>query len=134
VSAVLRADRYAMAGMHALLQRWGRTCELIRGWHGYPTSDPSWKAIFGSGGEMLPIPDIQSVVIRINQKIMALPDDNMNAVTIWYAWQMNPGGGWWSTADKALVLGINEHTLRSRVRRAKELLLESAGELTVDEG
>lgn len=88
--------------------------------------------MFGGGGEMLPIPDIQSIVVQINQRIMALPDDNQNAVTIWYAWQLNPGGGWWGPAEKALVLGINEHTLRSRVRRAKELLLESAGDLIID--
>lgn len=127
MSAVLRPDRYQMAGMDALLKRWGKVCELIRGWHGYPTSDPLWKAVYGGGGAMLPIPDIPSVVIQINAHICTLPDENSNAVTIWYAWSLNPGGGWWSQSDKALVLGINEHTLRSRVRRGRELLCERAG-------
>lgn len=132
MAAVLRPDRYQMAGMDAWLKRWGKVCELIRGWHGYPTSDTTYRAVFGGGGAMLPIPDIPSTVILINSHILGLPDENSNAVTIWYAWSLNPGGGWWSVADKALVLGINEHTLRSRVRRGKEILCERVGWL--DEG
>lgn len=118
-----------MAGMDALLKRWGHVCELIRGWHGYPTSDTTHRAVFGGGGSMLPIPDIPAVVVQINAHILKLPDDNANAVTIWYAWQLNPGGGWWGHAEKALALGINEHTLRSRVRRGREILCEKAGHL-----
>lgn len=130
MSAVLqRPDRYQMAGMDALLKRWGKVCELIRGWHGYPTSDTTYRAVFGGGGSMLPIPDIPCVVVQINAHILRLPDDNCNAITIWYAWQCNPGGGWWSNADKAFALGLNEHTLRSRVRKGRELLCENAGHL-----
>jgi hypothetical protein len=118
-----RFDRYHMAAMGALLAQWGSVCEQQRNWSGYPTGHENGD---GSG---IPIPDIPTIVVRINQKIMALPDESSNAVTIWYAFQMNTKGGWWTPTDKALVLGINEHTLRSRVRRAKELLLISAGEL-----
>lgn len=130
MSAVLRHDRYAMDGMRLLLKRWGSVCELIRGWNAYPTSDTTYRASFGGGGDQrLPIPDVPSVVVQINHYILQLPDENGNAVTITYAWQLNPGGGWWSPADKALVLGINEHTLRSRERRAREILCDTAGHL-----
>jgi hypothetical protein len=124
VSAPLREryDRYELAAIHALLSQWGAICEQQRNWSGYPTGHEG-------NGSGLPIPDIPTIAVRINQKIMALPDDEQNAVTIWYAWQCNPGGGWWSPEDKALVLGINIHTLRSRVRKAKCLLLQSAAEL-----
>jgi hypothetical protein len=124
MSAVLRYDRYHMAAMSALLAQWGACCEQIRNWNGFRTGHED-----GGDGSHIPIPDIPAIVVKMNQKILALPDESSNAVTIWYAWQLNPGGGWWSHADKALVLGINEHTLRSRVRRAKELLLISAAEL-----
>lgn len=131
MSAVLRPDRYSMSAMYAWLKRWGKVCELIRGWHGYPTSDTTYRAVFGGGDAMLPIPDIPSMVIQINAYVLKLPDENMNAVTIWHAWSLNPGGGWWSPGDKALALGINEHTLRSRERRGRELLCQYVGWLDV---
>lgn len=133
MSAVLqRPDRYAMAGIHALLSQWGSVCEKIRNWNGYPTSDTTYRAVFGGSGQArIPIPDIPTIVVKMNQKIMALPDIESNAVTIWYAWQLNPGGGWWGPAEKALVLNISEHELRKRVRMAKERLLARCGDLTV---
>lgn len=126
MSAVLRTDRYQMAGMHALLSQWGAVCEQIRNWNGFPTS----SAFCGrGGGSHIPIPDIPTIVIRINAKVLALPDAESNAVTIWYAWQLNPGGGWWGPAEKALVLGVSEHELRRRVREAKVRLVTRAAEL-----
>lgn len=130
MNAAVRPDRYQMAGMNALLSQWGAVCEQLRNWNGYPTSDPTYRAIFGGGqSSRIPIPDIPTIVVRMNQKILALPDDDSNAVTIWYAWQLNPGGGWWGPAEKALVLNITEHELRRRVRNAKERLISSCGEL-----
>lgn len=119
-----------MSGMRLLLVRWGSVCELIRGWNAYPTSDTTHRASFGGGGDCrLPIPDVPSIVVQINHYILQLPDEESNAVTITYAWQLNPGGGWWSPAEKAQVLRINEHTLRSRERRAREMLCDTAGHL-----
>lgn len=122
MSAVLRYDRYQMAAISALLWQWGRVSEMVRNWSGYRTGHEG-------GGLALPIPNIPSVCVQLSEHIRALPIDYSNAVTIWYAWEMNPGGGWWGKAEKAQVLGINEHTLRSRVRHAKELLLVAAPEL-----
>lgn len=119
-----------MAGMNALLKRWGSVCELIRGWNAYPTSDTTHRAAYGGGAAArIPIPDVPSVILQLNHYVLRLPDENGNAITIWYAWQLNPGGGWWGASEKALVLGINEHTLRSRVRRGREILCETAGHL-----
>lgn len=133
MSAVIdnyKPDRYQMAGIHALLTQWGSVCEQLRNWNGYPTSDTTYRAVFGGSAQSrIPIPDIPTIVVRLNQRILALPDEESNAVTIWYAWQLNPGGGWWSHADKALVLGITEHELRRRVRNGKVSLLRTASEL-----
>jgi hypothetical protein len=126
VNAQLRPDRYQLAGIHALLSQWGAVCEQLRHWNGYPTVTSFLQE---AGGARFPIPDIPAIVVRMNQKILALPDDESNAVTIWYAWQLNPGGGWWGPADKALVLGVSEHELRRRVREAKVRLVYSAQEL-----
>ena len=130
MSAVLqRPDRYSMDGMRLLLKRWGSVCELVRNWNSYPTADTTYRAVYGGGGCRLPIPDVPSLVIQVNYYVLKLPDENMNAITIAYAWQLNPGGGWWDWPDKALALGINEHTLRSRERRGREILCETAGHL-----
>lgn len=115
-------DRFQIAGIGALLWKWGQVSELSRNWTGFRTGHEG-------GGLGLPIPNIPSIVIKVGLQVRRLPDDYSNAATIWYAWQLNPGGGWWGPAEKALVLGINEHTLKSRVRRAKELILIAAPEL-----
>jgi hypothetical protein len=115
-------DKALIAEMGALLWQWGRVSEMSRNWTGFRTGHEG-------GGLGLPIPNIPSIVIQVGLQVRRLPDDYSNAVTIWYAWHLNPGGGWWSNADKALALGLNEHTLKSRVRRAKELLLLAAPEL-----
>jgi hypothetical protein len=130
MNAQLRPDRYQLAGIHAMLTQLGAVCEQLRNWNGYPTSDPTYRAIFGGSGQArIPIPDIPTLVVRLNAKILALPDSESNAVTIWYAWQLNPGGGWWGPAEKALVLGVSEHELRRRVREAKVRLVYEAREL-----
>lgn len=131
MSAVLRdrPDRYAMDGMRLLLKRWGSVCELVRNWNSYPTVSASWRDNIAAGGARCPLPDVPSIVIQVNHYVLKLPDENMNAITIAYAWQLNPGGGWWDWPDKALALGINEHTLRSRERRGREILCETAGHL-----
>ncbi len=122
MSAVLNYDRYQIAAIGALLWKWGRVSEMARNRSGYRTGHEG-------SGLGLPIPNIPSFCVQLSKHINALPDDYSNAVTIWYAWELNPGGGWWSKPEKAMVLGISEHTLRSRVRRAKEMLLVAAPEL-----
>lgn len=124
-------DRYQLAGMHAMLCLWGSVCETVRNWNGYPSSDTTYRAAFGRGGNTasLPIPDIPTIVVRLNAKVLSLPEDHLEAVTLWYAFNAKPANGRWTIADKASVLGLTEQQLRRKVTRAKVLLLASCENL-----
>jgi hypothetical protein len=129
MSAVLqqRYDRYAMAGMRALLRKWGAICEQARNWNGYPSMDTTYRARLGPGyGRRLPICEVPSFAVQLSREVMKLPDDESNAVTIWYCHTFNFAGQWLSTRDKALLLGICEDTLRCRERAGRERLLFTA--------
>ncbi len=126
-----KVERYDLERMHALLYLWGRVCEQVRHWNGYPSMDTTHRALFGRGGSgsRLPIPEIPSVVVQLNAKVLTLPDEECNAVTIWYAYNANPHKGRWTLADKALVLNLTEQQLRRRVMRAKVRLIASCDNL-----
>jgi hypothetical protein len=132
VNAVVKPDhyhfhKYQMAGMRALLRKWGAICEQARNWNGFPTSDTTYKARLGSGyGSRLPICEIPSFAVQMSAEVMKLPDDESNAVTLWYAHNFNVVGQWLTTQDKALILGVSQDTLRSRERTGREKLLFSA--------
>lgn len=127
MSAVLRYDRYQMAGMRALLRKWGAICEQARNWSGYPSSDTTYRARLGSGpGSRLPICEIPSFAVQLSNQVLKLPDAERDAVTIWYCHTFNFAGQWLSTPDKALLLGICEDTLRHRERAGRERLMFSA--------
>lgn len=127
MNAVLRPDRYQLAGMRALLRKWGAICEQARNWSGYPSSDTTYRARLGSGiGQRLPICEIPSFAVQLSNQVMKLPDLERDAVTIWYCHTFNFAGQWLSIRDKALLLDIGEDTLRSRERSARERLLISS--------
>lgn len=129
VSAVLqpRYDRYAMAGMRALLRKWGAICEQARNWNGYPSMDTTYRARLGPGfGQRLPICEIPSFAVQLSREVLKLPDKQRDAVTITYAHNFNFEGRWLTTDDKALLLGINKNTLYSHERMGREQLLFSA--------
>jgi hypothetical protein len=122
-----RYDRYQMAGMRALLRKWGSICEQARNWNGYPTSDTTYRARLGAGyGMRLPICEIPSFAVQLSAEVMKLPDEQCNAVTIWYAHNFNFAGAWLTVEDKALMLRISVDTLRSRERAGRERLLFTA--------
>lgn len=124
MSAVLRYDRYQMAGMRALLRKWGAICEQARNWSGYPSMDTTYRARLGPGyGQRLPICEIPSFAVQMSNQVMKLPDEERDAVTIWYCHTFNFAGQWLSTRDKALLLRITEDTLRYRERLGRERLL-----------
>lgn len=127
MSAVLRYDRYQMAGMRALLRKWGAICEQARNWNGYPSSDTTYRARLGHGfSQRLPICEIPSFAVQLSAEVMKLPDEQCHAVTIWYCHSFNFAGQWLTASDKALLLGISEDTLRTRERLGRERLLFSA--------
>ncbi len=116
-----------MAGMRAVLKKWGAICEHVRLWNAYPSSDTTYRARLGGGpSNRLPIPEIPSFAVQMSEQVMKLPDDEGNAVTIWYCHTFNPAGQWWSPGDKALVLGMCERTLRDQERAGRERLLFTA--------
>ena len=127
MSAVLRVDRYQMAGMRALLRKWGSICEQARNWNGYPSMDTTYRARLGPGyAKRLPICEIPSFAVQLSHEVMRLPDMERDAVTIWYCHTFNFAGQWLSNRDKALLLGIAEDTLRTRERAGRERLLFTA--------
>jgi|SRR5687768_10518437 hypothetical protein len=129
MSAVLkteRPDRYQMAGMRALLRKWGAICEQARNWNGYPSSDTTYRAVFGGSGNRLPICEVPSFAVQLSHEVMRLPDVERDAVTMWYCFTFNFAGQWLAASEKALLLGISEDTLRSRERAGRERLLFSA--------
>lgn len=122
-----RYDRYAMAGMRALLRKWGAICEQARNWNGYPSMDTTYRARLGPGfGQRLPICEIPSFAVQMSAQVMRLPDVEGNAVTVWYAHNFNMAGQWLTAEDKAQLLGVSLDTLRSRERAGRERLLFTA--------
>lgn len=129
MSAVIsypRPDRYQMAGMRALLRKWGAICEQARNWSGYPSSDTTYRAVFGGSGSRLPICEIPSFAVQLSHEVMRLPNVERDAVTIWYCHTFNFAGQWLTVQDKALLLAISEDTLRGRERAGRERLLFTA--------
>ncbi len=120
-------DRYQLAGIHHLLKWWGAVTESTRNWSGYPSSDTTYRAAHGRGGasNRLPIPDIPTVVVRVNAEVLKLPSLESEAVMIWYAFSVKEGGGYWTPADKAAALDLSEKELRQRISSAKRRLLAS---------
>jgi hypothetical protein len=120
-------DNHQMSVMRAVLTKWGAICELSRNWNGYPTSDTTYRAAFGrGGGKRLPIPNIPAFATLTSGEVMKLPDDEGNAVTIWYAHHFNAQGQWLTGADKAMLLHVCPRTLRYRVREGEQTLITRA--------
>lgn len=119
---------HALSVMRAVLTRWGAICELARGWNGYPSSDTTYRAAFGMGGagKRIPIPNIPAFAVQMSDAVMKLPDEEGNAVTIWYAHHFNAEGRWLEKEDKALILGIGVKALSYRVAKGRQMLLTRA--------
>lgn len=112
-------DRFQLAGIHSMLCLWGAVCESMRHWNGYPSSDTTYRAFHGAGGSgrRLPIPDIPTIVVQLNAKVMALPEEQLEAVTAWYCFNsLKP-------AEKAIALGLTEQQLRRKVTKARVSLI-----------
>jgi hypothetical protein len=124
-STATTTDPHSLAVIRTVLTRWGSICELARNWNGYPTSDTTHRAAFGRGGSgrKLPIPNIPSFATQMSEAVMQLPDDEGNAVTLWYCHHFNPDGLWLEAEHKALILGVCVRTMRTRVREGERLLL-----------
>jgi hypothetical protein len=131
VNALVRPDSYAMADISAKLRAWGYLCERVRLSNAYPDCDTTYRARMGGGeNARLPIPDIPSWAVQMSMRVRRLPDDEGNAVTLWYCYQLRPGqkllpgqSPWWPTEEKAIVLGVSEWELRRRVREGKYILI-----------
>jgi hypothetical protein len=123
----VRYDRYQMASIRALLRKWGAICEQARNWNGYPSCDTTYRARLGSGySARLPICEIPSFAVQLSNEVMKLPDDESNAITLWYAHNFNAAGQWMTIEDKALILRVSVDKLRSRERAGRERLMFTA--------
>lgn len=132
MSAVCTTDRYAMAGARNALRAWGAICERVRMYNSYPNSDTTYRAVMGRGGDgshRLPIPDIPTFAVQLSAKVLELPDNEGNAVTLMYCYTFNLAGQWWSNRDKAKILGVCEDTFRDWERAGRSRLLFSAREV-----
>lgn len=124
----MKNDGHDMRALGYLLNRWGRTLELMRFWHGFPTIESVYRAFFGpsafSSGR-IPIPDIEADIVRINLRILALKQSYQDALIVFYGYSAKPEGGYFTDADKGRMLRLSEVELKSRLYFAKKQLLSN---------
>jgi hypothetical protein len=134
MSACLRIDPYALSELHGRLRSWGYICERTRLANAYRSCDTTYAAAHGGGsGEgvgLRVLDDIPSWAVQMSHKVRCIPEDQSNAVTMWYCYQLRPGhqlqpgqSWWWTHQERAMVLGITEWELRRRVREGKNSLI-----------
>ena len=128
-------DQYTMQDIHRRLRAWGYVCEKVRMSNPYPNCDTTHRAAFGGGGsDRLPIPDIPSWAVKMSHSVMVLPEEQSNAITIKFCYQLRPGASikdatngewWWTDQDRAKVLQVSEWEFNQRVRDGKRALIRN---------
>lgn len=119
--------RLALRAIHGDLNVWGKWIEEHADYHGFPRSNILESYIGGSGGgsggHRINCDDMPDRLWVTHHRVLLLVPEQQDAVGAYYIVRVKPDGTLWSLAEKCLVLGIAERTLRDHLRQARLRIL-----------
>jgi hypothetical protein len=108
--------------LNAILNRWGNWMEKHSHFDGYPGVN-ILEAYIGSDagvpGHRILCLEMPIDVYTTHQRVIRLPEQEREAVWLWYVPRVKENGTLWSVGERCEIAGITEETLRKRVSRAR---------------
>src|SRR5262249_17071544 len=117
-------DSHMRRAIDAELNRWGGWVERHSDYEGYPRTDNIVAFLRGVGGgtpgHRVLCLDMPDSIYAIHGRVLRLPDAEREAVWVFFAFRLKPDGHtFWTLAEKCLLSGIQEDSMRRRIARAR---------------
>lgn len=117
-------DQYTRRAIDAELNGWGAWLERNADYQGYPRYDNIQAFLNGAGGgtagHRVLCLDMPVHVYAVHARVLRLPEAEMEAVYLYFAFRLKPDGEtFWTIEDKCKVAGIEIESMRRRLSRAR---------------
>lgn len=122
-----RIDNRVRSGLEGELERWGDWHDKFANVTGFKSSDAITAFLEGRGGgqngSICPIPFMPNEVYWTQQRVLALSNNQRNAIFVKYVCAVNEGGQLITDQQRAEYLGITREAYGMLLTRAKQRML-----------
>jgi hypothetical protein len=120
-------DRLFRRALEGELNRWGKWIETRGDYEGYPGVNILVAFLLGRGGgaagHRILCLDMPTDVYAVHGRIVRLPDDQQEALWLYYVTRLKPNGTLWTLGERCKRAGVSEEDLKARLSAARERLL-----------
>lgn len=122
-----RYDRLFRRALEGELNRWGKWIETHSDYEGFPGINILVAFLMGRGGgtvgHKILCLDMPTDVYAVHGRIIRLPEDQQEALWLYYVTRLKPNGTLWTLEERCRRARVTEDDLKTRLRTARERLL-----------
>jgi hypothetical protein len=120
-------DRLFRRALEGELNRWGKWIETHSDYEGYPGVNILVAFLMGRGGgasgHKILCLDMPTDVYAVHGRVIMLPDQQQEALWLFYVTRLKPNGTLWTLEERCLRAKVSQDDLKSRLTAARERLL-----------